>query len=78
MNIKIGENIKKLRKENGITQEKLAEVFNVSPVAVCKWETGESYTDISLLFTIASYFKISIDELMGYDENKIEMKLSEY
>lgn len=75
MNIKIGENIKKLRKQDGITQEKLADVFNVSPVAVCKWETEESYPDITLLFTIASYFRISIDELMGYNENVIENEI---
>lgn len=75
MTIKIGENIKKFRKTSGITQEKLAEVFNVSPVAVCKWETGESYPDITLLFTIANYFKVSIDELMGYNENLVENEI---
>lgn len=72
MEIKIGENIKRLRKEKGVTQEKLAEVFNISSVAVSKWEIGETYPDISLLFSIANYFKVSIDELMGYNENLIE------
>lgn len=75
MIIKIGEKIKNLRKEKGITQEKLAEVLNVSSVAVCKWETGETYPDITLLFPIASYFKISIDELMGYDQERVKQDI---
>ncbi len=75
MNIKIGEKIKFLRKQNKITQEQLAEIFNVSAAAVCKWETGETYPDITLLFSIAHYFHISIDELMGYDESVIEKEI---
>lgn len=70
MNINIGENIKKLRKQNEITQEKLAEIFNVSTVAVCKWERGETYPDITLLMPMANYFKVTIDELMGYNKEK--------
>ena len=76
MTIKIGENIKKFRKTSGITQEKLAEVFNVSPVAVCKWETGESYPDITLLPSIASIFEVTIDELLGYKLSEREQDLA--
>ena len=65
MKISIGENIKRLRKQKDITQEKLAEALNVSVVAVSKWERNESYPDITLLFHLAHYFKISVDELMG-------------
>lgn len=82
MKIKVGENIKRMRKNKNITQEQLSEVFNVSCAAVSKWETGETYPDITLLFPLAHYFNISIDELMGYDETKIddeiESILSEY
>ena len=72
MNILIGENIKRLRKVNNITQEQLASIFNVSTAAVCKWETGESYPDITLVPQIAYYFKVSLDELLGFDESKME------
>lgn len=72
MNIKINENIKRLRKEKGITQEVLAEVCNVSYVAVSKWENGESYPDMTLLMPLAHYFGVSIDELLGYDSEKVE------
>ncbi len=75
MKISIGENIKRLRKQKDITQEKLAEALNVSVVAVSKWERNESYPDITLLFPLAHYFKISVDELMGYNTEKIEQDI---
>ena len=54
------------RKEKGITQDKLAEYLGVSKASVSKWETAQSYPDITLLPKLAAYFNISIDELMGY------------
>lgn len=41
--------IKKLREKNKITQNQLAEALGVSDKAISKWETGESYPDITLL-----------------------------
>ncbi len=75
MNIKISENIKRLRKEKKITQEGLAEIFNVSPAAVSKWENNETYPDITLLFPLSHFFGVSIDELMGYDSMIIEEQI---
>ena len=72
MNIKISENIKRLRKTKKITQEGLAEIFNVTPAAVSKWENNETYPDITLLFPLSHFFGVSIDELMGYDYMLIE------
>lgn len=77
MKILIGENIKRLRKSKNITQEELAEVFNITPAAVCKWETMETYPDITLLFPLAHYFNVSIDELMGYDEERIKEDIND-
>lgn len=75
MNILIGENIKRLRKLKKITQEGLAEIFNVSPAAVSKWENNETYPDITLLFPLSHFFGVSIDELMGYDYMEIEEEI---
>ena len=75
MNIKISENIKRLRKEKKITQEGLAEIFNVTPAAVSKWENNETYPDITLLFPLSHFFGVSIDELMGYDYMLIEEEI---
>lgn len=54
------------RKEKGITQEQLAAHIGVSKASISKWETGQSYPDITFLPVLAAYFAISIDELMGY------------
>ncbi|MBQ8293462.1 MAG: helix-turn-helix transcriptional regulator [Bacilli bacterium] len=75
MNIKISENIKRLRKAKKITQEGLAEIFNVTPAAVSKWENAETYPDITLLFPLSHFFGVSIDELMGYDHMIIEEEI---
>jgi len=68
MEITIGENIKRLRREVGMTQEQLAEKLNITNAAVSKWERGDSFPDITMLFPIADYFGISVDELMGHTE----------
>ena len=71
MKITIGTNIKRLRSDNGITQEQLAEAMNVTCAAVSKWERGETYPDISMLQPLAFYFGVSLDVLMGYDKEKV-------
>ena len=64
--INLGRVLIENRHKRGITQEELAEYIGVSKAAVSKWEIGMTYPDISLLPRLASYFNISIDELMGY------------
>lgn len=68
MTLYIGENLKKQRKLRGLTQEQLADILGVSFQSVSKWERGEAYPDIELLPTIAEYFGITTDELMGMKE----------
>ncbi len=64
--IRIASVIVQRRREKGITQEELAEYIGVSKASVSKWETGQSYPDITFLPQLAAYFGISIDALMGY------------
>lgn len=64
--INIGRHIVMKRKEKGITQDELASYIGVSKASVSKWETGQSYPDITFLPRIASYFNVTIDELMDY------------
>ena len=54
------------RKEKNITQDELAGYIGISKASVSKWETGQSYPDITLLPRLAAYFNISIDELIDY------------
>lgn len=66
MNFKLAENLQLLRKEKGITQEELAEIFGVTSQSISKWELGINCPDITFLPQIADYFRVSIDELLGY------------
>lgn len=63
----IAEAILTRRREKGVTQEELAAYIGVSKASVSKWETGQSYPDITFLPQLAAYFNISIDELVGYE-----------
>ncbi len=65
MNIAIGENIKKFRNQKGVTQERLAESIGVTPQAISRWESESGYPAIEYLPDIASFFGISVDELLG-------------
>lgn len=64
--INIAKVLVNLRKEKGITQDELANYIGVSKASVSKWETEQSYPDITFLPLLASYFNISIDDLIDY------------
>lgn len=76
--ISLGETIKRLRREREMTQEALADILGVSFQAVSKWERGETFPDITALPSIASFFNVSIDTLLGVDKAKREEKIQEY
>lgn len=65
--IHIARTIINKRREQGITQDDLAGHMGVSKASVSKWETGQSYPDITLLPQLAAFFNISLDELMDYE-----------
>lgn len=76
--LKIGENILQKRKERGITQEELAEFMMVTKASVSKWETGQSHPDILLLPKLATFFNISVDELIGYDPDLSSVQIQKF
>lgn len=78
MQLYIGENIKRLRRQKGITQETLADRMHVSTAAVSKWERNETFPDIAMVIPLASYFGVSTDELLGLDAAKNEEKIKQY
>ena len=61
------EKIVKLRKLKGLTQDEFASAVGVSRQAVYKWESGQSYPEVSKLLEMKVLFNISIDDLL--DEN---------
>lgn len=60
-----GQKLKKIRKENNLTQEQLAEMIFVTRTAISKWETDNGYPSIDSLKAISNTFNISIDELIS-------------
>lgn len=68
----IGNKIRELRKQRGITQEQLAESIGISFQAVSKWENNIALPDITLVPVPASYFGVSMDELFDFNLKKIE------
>ena len=61
----LGKNIAMLRKEKGISQEKLAEMLDISRQAVTKWESEKANPDTENLIRLAGIFEVSLDELCG-------------
>lgn len=66
--MKIGETIRKYRKQKELTQEQLARLLGVTASAVNKWEKGGACPDIALLAPIARALDISLDILLAYHE----------
>lgn len=75
--IKIGENLIWLRHEKRITQEQLADFIGVTKASVSKWENGLSYPDIETLPRLATFFDVSLDDLMGYEPDLDEEQIME-
>ncbi len=77
MKLNLGNNIRKYRKEKGMTQEGLAEYLGVSPQAVSRWESGVTYPDMELVPVFASLFGVSTDALFDMEESEKEKAATE-
>ena len=64
--LNLAENLIRLRREKEVTQEEVANFIGVTKASVSKWETKQSLPDILLLPVIASYYGVTVDELLGY------------
>ena len=62
--VKIGEFLKTLRKEKGLTQEQLAEQFHVNRRTVSRWETGSNLPDLDILVEMSDYYDVDLRELI--------------
>lgn len=79
--MKFCDKLQKIRKENNVTQEQLADKLSVSRQAVSKWESGTAYPDTEKLIQISKIFNTSLDELIndnvgGNKNNEINKKFN--
>ena len=72
--VKIGEFLRELRKEKGLTQEQLAEQFNISRRSVSRWEIGSNMPDVGLLIEIADFFDVDIREIIDGERKSENME----
>lgn len=62
-------NLKSLRLSKGLSQLKLAELFNISQQSIYKYENGLAEPDIDALIKLADYFETSVDYLIGHSQS---------
>ena len=67
----LNENIKKLRKIKGFTQEELASKLNVTRQTISKWEKGYSVPDAEILEKLAEIFETNVSQLLSGTINQI-------
>ena len=70
---KIGGFLKELRKGKGMTQEQLAEQFNVSSRTVSRWENGNNMPDLDILIEISDYYEVDLREILNGERQSEDM-----
>ncbi len=64
----VAANLSALRKEKGLTQIQLAQLFSYSDKAVSKWERGDTLPDLETLKALADYYGVTLDYLVSNDD----------
>ena len=67
----LSENLKRIRKDNNLSQEQLAEKLGVSRQSVSKWENGEAYPEMDKVLQLCKMFNLNIDELLNQDIKEV-------
>ena len=63
----LADNLKKLRKDNNLSQEQLADQLGVSRQSVSKWESGAAYPEMDKVLLLCKLFNVGVDELLNQD-----------
>ncbi len=72
------ENLKDLRQDNDINQEKMAKILNVKRDALSKWESGANMPPFEVIYNFAKYFEYSIDYVLGINYDRTRVQYDEY
>ncbi len=70
---KIGKFLKELRKQKGLTQEQIAEKFNVSSRTISRWENGHNMPDLDILIEISDYYEVDLREILNGERKSGDM-----
>lgn len=70
---KIGRFLKELRKEKGLTQEQIAEKFNVSNRTISRWENGNNMPDLDILIELSDYYEVDLREILDGERKSENM-----
>lgn len=72
MNSNFANNLKKLRKDNNLSQEELALELGVSRQSVSKWESGQTYPEMDKVLQLCKMFNVNIDELLSQNIKEVK------
>ncbi|MFK7049507.1 hypothetical protein FLACOL_00621 [Flavobacterium columnare] len=74
--MKIGDNLKKLRESNGLTQQQMADLIHTHRSGYSKIENNQQDVSIEALIQLSKQFNMSVDEIISFDNNKIPNEVS--
>ncbi len=72
MNNNFANNLKKIRKDNNLSQEQLADELGVSRQAISKWESGAAYPEMDKIIALCDKFNLNIDDLLHRDIKEVK------
>lgn len=72
---KIGDFLKSLRQEKGLTQTQLADILYVSNRSISRWEQGNGLPDIDLLLKLAHFYDVKLEEILDGQRNNMDNKI---
>ena len=77
--VKIGKFLQELRKEQGLTQEQLAEQIGVARRTVSRWETGSNMPDMDILIELSDLYAVDLREILSGERKseRMDKKLKE-
>lgn len=76
--IEFGKRLQRIRKVSGLSQEMLAKAMNTRITSVSHWEQGISGPNLDQLASLARYFHVSTDYLLGLGDEDYDLNFDEY
>ncbi len=72
---KLGERLNKLRQEQGLTQQELADLFHISNSTISSYETGNRIPDVDFLLKLSKFYNISSDYIIGLSDSRLPLDI---